>query len=77
MEREEALRQLRASSAFTFVGDKVLLRQANVLKAVQELQKQADLSAQAQAALAQREAAAPTASNKLAIQAFHGPVQAA
>ena len=38
LDREEALRQLKATTQFTFVGDKVLLRQANVLRAAAEVQ---------------------------------------
>ncbi len=41
MERELALRQLLATTSFTFVEDKVLLRNASVLKAVSELQRHA------------------------------------
>lgn len=41
MEREEALRQLHATTAFKFIGGKVLLRDAAVLKAVADLRREA------------------------------------
>jgi len=41
MTREEALRQLKATTRFTFVGDKVLLRHAGALRAVAEVQLEA------------------------------------
>ncbi len=40
MDREEALRKLQATTAFTFVGDKVLLRQATVLQVAAEIERQ-------------------------------------
>lgn len=40
MDREEALRKLQATTTFTFVGEKVLLRQARVLQAAAEIERQ-------------------------------------
>ncbi len=42
MDQELALRQLQATTSFTFVGDKVLLRNTTLIEAVAKLQRQAD-----------------------------------
>ncbi len=42
MDQEIALRQVQATTSFTFVDDKVLLRSATLLEAVAKLQRQAD-----------------------------------
>lgn len=42
--REDAMRKVLATTEFTFVGGKVLIRNAAVLAAVAELQRQAEYS---------------------------------
>lgn len=42
MDRKEAMRRLKNSTAFTFVGGRVLMRDVRVLNAVAELREQGD-----------------------------------
>lgn len=53
MDRKEALRRLKNTTAFTFVGGRVLMRDARILTAVAELRAQDDNAGMASDARAQ------------------------